>query len=45
MSTVPEVIARLDAFERALAGMVMEIREYKHMLFDTLDNDLDELVD
>lgn len=45
MSSIPEIIARLDAFERVLAGMVIDIREYRHMLFETLDNDPDELVD
>lgn len=42
---IAEVIARLDAFERALAGMVLEVRQMKLDLFETLDRDLSAVVD
>lgn len=44
MTSVPEVIAHLDDFERDLMSMAMKVREYRHMLFETLDKDPDALV-
>ena len=43
--TVPEIIARLDVFERALVDMVMEVRQIRLDLFDTLDKDNEDVLD
>lgn len=43
--TVPEIIARLDVFERALVDTVMEIRQIRLDLFDTLDFDSEDVVE
>lgn len=43
--TIPEVLAQLDTFEQDLLHMAGRVREYRYMLFETLDNDPDGLVD
>lgn len=50
MTTVPEVIAKLDVFERDLLNMVARIREFRYDLFasvqaEDLDNDLGDLLE
>lgn len=43
--TTPEVIAYLDTFEGELRAQADRLREFRHMLFETLDNDPEALVD
>ena len=45
MNSIPEIIAHLDTFERDLMSLAREVREYRHILFETLDKDPDGLVD
>lgn len=45
MSSVPEVIAKLDVFERELLDMVRQVKEFRHELFETLDHDPDSMVE
>jgi RNA processing factor Prp31 len=40
--TIPEVIAQLDTFEDELKAMALRLREYRHMLFETLDNESED---
>lgn len=40
-----EIVAQLDVFERDLLSMVKRLREYRHVLSQGLDTDLDGLVD
>lgn len=43
--TTPEVIAYLDTFEAELRAQADRMREFRYMLFETLDNDPETLVD
>lgn len=40
-----EVVAYLDTLERDLKGLSDQVRELKHIVFEGLDNDGDELLD
>lgn len=42
---VAEVIAHLDTIERDVMGIALKLREYRHMLFETLDNEVDDVLD
>jgi len=43
--SVPEVIAYLDVLENKLERLKGEVREVRHLLFETLDDDPEALVD
>ena len=43
--STPEVIAYLDTFEAELRAHADRMREFRYMLFETLDSDPDALVD
>lgn len=43
--SIPEVMAYLDSFEDELRAQADRLREFRYMLFESLDKDESEMLD